>query len=166
MTLDDEIALVVRQERTLVLPAFDEGVAFAIGSTIRERARQEARAIVVDLRTWDRQMFFAATAGTSADNAEWVRRKANAVRRFLRSSYRLVLEKGEAPLNPQFGADTADIVVAGGSFPLSVRGAGIVGAVTVSGLPGRSDHGVVVDALCDHLGVPRGEFALPLKDTA
>lgn len=166
MPLHNEIAWVARQEHALVLPGFDEDVAFAIGSAIRQRALLEALAVVVDLRTWDRQMFFAATAGTSADNAEWVRRKANAVRRFLRSSYRLVLERGEAPLSPQSGVDGADIVVAGGSFPLSVRGAGIIGAVTVSGLPGRADHGLVVDALCDHLGLPRDELALPFEAMA
>ena len=33
-------------------------------------------------------------------------------------------------------------------FRLRVAGAGIVGSVTVSGLPHRADHELVVEALC------------------
>lgn len=161
MGKDVDIALVKRQEQELVLGQFDEAVAYELGSSIRERALVEGLSLVVDIRTWDRQMFFSATAGTSADNAEWVRRKINSVRRFQRASYRLVLERGEGPFSVQSGADSADYVIAGGGFPLRVAGAGIVGCLTISGLPGRSDHGVAVDALCDHLGRDRSEFALP-----
>jgi uncharacterized protein (UPF0303 family) len=158
---EDDITRVIRQEQDLVLRAFDEAVAFRIGSAIYRRAVEEGLSLVVDIRTWDRQLFFAATPGTSSDNAEWVRRKINSVRRFHRASYRLVLERGEVPFSPQSGADPADYVIAGGGFPIRVRGAGIVGALTISGLPGRTDHAVAVDALCDHLGLDRAEFALP-----
>lgn len=160
MGSQSDLERVKRQERDLVLPAFDEDVAFRIGSAIRERALAEGMTLVIDIRSWDRQLFFAATAGTSFDNSEWVRRKINSVRRFQRASYRLVLERGEAPMSPQSGADPADYVIAGGGFPVRVTGAGIVGSVTVSGLPGRTDHGVVVDALCDHLGIARADYAL------
>jgi len=161
MNNEDDIALVKRQEQELVLDRFDEDVAFAIGSSVRERALAEGLSLVVDIRTWDRQLFFSATAGTSADNAEWVRRKINTVRRFQRASYRMVLERGEQPFSPQSGADPADYVIAGGGFPMRVHGAGIVGALTISGLPGRKDHAVAVDALCDYLGRPRADLALP-----
>ena len=160
MTPQDDIALVQKQEQELVLSQFDEDVAFSLGTAMRQRALADGLGIVIDIRTWDRQMFFAATAGTSADNAEWVRRKINSVRRFARASYRLVLERGEEPFSPQSGADPADFVIAGGGFPIRVRNAGIIGCITVSGLPGRRDHGVVVDALCDHLGVDRAIYAL------
>lgn len=163
MAVAQDIALVKKQEQDLVLDAFDETVAFALGVAIRDRALREGLSLVVDVRSWDRQMFFAATSGTSADNAEWVRRKVNTVRRFLRASYRLVLERGEAPFSPQSGADPADYVIAGGGFPLQVKGAGIVGCLTISGLPGRRDHGVAVDALCDHLGLDRSLYALPAE---
>lgn len=164
MTTEEDIARVKRQEAELVLSAFDEAVAFDIGAAIRRRALEEQLSLVVDLRTWDRQLFFAATPGTSADNAEWVRRKINSVRRFQRASYRLVLERGEAPFPPQAGADPADYVIAGGGFPIRVPGAGIIGTLTISGMPGRKDHGVAVDALCDHLGKSRADYALAEPD--
>jgi len=166
MTTAADITLVKKQEQDLVLSEFNEDVAFALGSAIRERALAEGLSLVVDIRSWDRQMFFAATAGTSADNAEWVRRKINTVRRFQRPSYRMVLERGEGPFSPQSGADPADYVIAGGGFPIRVKGAGIVGCLTISGLPGRSDHGVAVAALCDHLGLDRADYALPTEPAA
>jgi uncharacterized protein (UPF0303 family) len=46
----------------------------------------------------------------------------------------------------------SDYASHGGSFPLAVKGAGIVGSVTVSGLPQRADHELVVEALCALLG--------------
>ncbi|MET3898640.1 uncharacterized protein (UPF0303 family) [Devosia sp. UYZn731] len=162
MAAADDIALIKNQEQELVLPAFDEHVAFALGSAIYQRAKAEGLSLVVDIRTWDRQMFFAATPGTSADNAEWVRRKINTVRRFQKASYRLVAERGgDAMFSDIVNAPATDYVIAGGGFPLRVVGAGIIGALTISGLPGRSDHGVAVDALCDYLGRDRTLFALP-----
>ena len=163
MAVEDDIVRVKRQEQDLVLPAFDEDIAFALGSALRQRALEQELGVVIDVRRWDRQLFFAATAGTSADNTEWVRRKINTVRRFQRSSYRMVLERGEVPFSPQSGADPADYVIAGGGFPIQVRHAGIIGCVTVSGLPGRLDHGLVVDALCAHLEVEADSYRLPAQ---
>jgi uncharacterized protein (UPF0303 family) len=51
----------------------------------------------------------------------------------------------------QDGLDTADYAAAGGSFPIRVRGVGVVAAVTISGLPQAQDHAVVVRALEEHL---------------
>lgn len=162
MAAADDIALIKSQEQELVLPSFDEHVAFALGNAIYQRATAEGLSLVVDIRTWDRQMFFAATPGTSADNAEWVRRKINTVRRFQKASYRLVVERGgDAMFSEIVNAPATDYVIAGGGFPLRVAGAGIVGSLTISGLPGRSDHGVAVDALCDYLVRDRTLFALP-----
>ena len=59
------------------------------------------------------------------------------------------------------GLDIADYVLAGGGFPVTVKGAGVIGVIAVSGLPERQDHGVVVEALCNHLGINGQELALP-----
>ncbi|MBD0414337.1 heme-degrading domain-containing protein [Oryzicola mucosus] len=158
----EDIAGIIEQERRLVLPAFDEAVAFALGAAIRERGLKEKLSIVVDIQTWDRPLFYAALPGSSADNANWARRKRNVVRLTLKSTYRLVLEKQRPdrtfPVGQ--GLDPADYVLAGGGFPIAVANAGVIGVIAVSGLPERQDHGVVVDALCDHLGIARAELAL------
>ena len=70
---------------------------------------------------------------------------------FLKSTYRMVLEqqRPDRTFKPGSGIDSADYVLAGGGFPVTVKGAGVIGVIAVSGLPEREDHGVVVDALCD-----------------
>ncbi|MBZ9676566.1 heme-degrading domain-containing protein [Mesorhizobium sp. ES1-1] len=163
MPVAEDIALIKSQETTLVFSTFDEAVAFKIGSAIRERALAESLPIIVDIRTFDRPLFYAAMPGSNASNPDWARRKVNVVRRFLRSSYRMVLEqqRPDRAFKLGEGLDIADYVLAGGGFPVTVKGAGVIGVIAVSGLPEREDHGVVVDAICEHLGIDRRGLALP-----
>lgn len=166
MAIAEDIARIVEQERGLVFPAFDEHAAFAIGSLIRERAVRETLGLVADVRLWDRPLFYCAMPGTTADNPNWVRRKANTVQRLHKSSYRVALESGgtDRLFPPHRGLPAEDYVMAGGGFPIRVRGVGVIGAVTVSGLHERDDHEVAVAAICDYLGVARDSLALaPLE---
>lgn len=163
MTTAGDIETIKRQEAALVFDRFDEAVAFALGSAIRERGLAENMPIVIDIRTFDRPLFYAALPGSNASNPDWARRKINVVRRFLKSTYRMVLEQQSADRTFKVGEglDIADYVLAGGGFPITVKGAGVIGVIAVSGLPEREDHGVVVAALCDFLGVGREKLALP-----
>jgi len=52
--------------------------------------------------------------------------------------------------------------VHGGSFPIRVPAAGVIGSVTVSGVPQRSDHELVIEALCSELGRDYASLRLPL----
>jgi uncharacterized protein (UPF0303 family) len=61
------------------------------------------------------------------------------------------------------GLPVADYASHGGSFPLAVLGTGVVGSVTVSGLPQRDDHELVVEALCVLLGRSYAELKLELE---
>ena len=163
MAASDDIQTIRRQEAELVFDCFDEAAAFALGTAIRERALKEGLPIVVDIRTFDRPLFCAAMSGSNASNPDWARRKTNVVKRFLKSTYRMVLEqqRPDRTFKPGEGLDIADYVLAGGGFPIAVKGAGVIGVIAVSGLPERDDHGVVVDALCAHLGKDARALALP-----
>lgn len=163
MAVADDIALIRQQEATLVFDRFDDATAFEIGSAIRRRGLAEAMPIVVDIRTFDRPLFYAALPGSNASNPDWARRKINTVRRFLRSTYRMVLEqqRPDRTFKVGEGIDIADYVLAGGGFPVTVKGAGVIGVIAVSGLPERQDHGVVVEALCAFLGKDHAALALP-----
>lgn len=166
MPVADDIARIIEQEAALVFPVFDEATAFAIGSAIRERGLRDNLPIIVDIRTWDRPLFYAALPGSTADNANWARRKRNTVRNFLKSTYRLVLEqqRPDRTFKPGAGLDSADYVLAGGGFPITVKGAGVIGVIAVSGLPEREDHGVVVEAVARHLGLDSQALALPTEN--
>jgi uncharacterized protein (UPF0303 family) len=117
-------------------------------------AAERKLAVVIDIRRFGQPLFYAAMEGTTPDNVEWVRRKSNVVARFHRSSYAVGLQekKKSQTIYESQGLSLADYATHGGSFPLSAEGAGIVGSVTVSGLPMRQDHELVIEALCALLG--------------
>jgi uncharacterized protein (UPF0303 family) len=163
MALADDIAKIIEQEKALVFPSFDEAAAFAIGSAIWQYGRDSALTLVADVRLWDRPLFYATLPGTTGDNADWVRRKSNTVKRLHRSTYRVVLERtfDERVFPPHRVLDAQDYAIAGGGFPINVRGIGIVGSVTVSGLSERDDHSVAVTAIAQHLGLDVAGLSLP-----
>lgn len=163
MAVDDDITGIKAQEAALVFDSFDEATAFAIGSRLRDRAIAETLPIIIDIQLWDRPLFYAALPGSTGANPNWARRKRNVVKMFLASTYRLVLEQQRPDRTFKIGEGLGvdDYVLAGGGFPIAVKGAGVIGAIAVSGLPEREDHGVIVDVLCDHLGRARAEMALP-----
>lgn len=153
MSLTDDLERVVLQERELRFPRFDAEAAWQLGTRLRAMAQERGLAIVIDVRRFNQPLFYTALEGTTPDNPEWVRRKTNVVARYHRSSYGMGLNlqlKGQTL--EERGHATADFAAHGGSFPIHVEGAGIVGCVTVSGLPQRDDHEIVVEALCAHLG--------------
>ena len=162
MSAADDIAKIIRQETELVFATFDEAAAFEVGCLMRTRALADKLPIIIDIRLWDRPLFYAALPGSTAANANWARRKGNVVKMFHKSTYCMVLEKGreDRTFSPGEGLDPADYVLAGGGFPIRVAGAGIVGVIAVSGLPERQDHGVVVDAICEYLKLDGNALAL------
>lgn len=163
MSSQDDIERIIKQERELVFPRFDEAVAFSLGMRVRERGLRDGLGLVCDVRTWERPLFYTALPKTTGDNQHWVRRKANLVQRVAKSSYRVVLENksGVDHFLPRRGLDDADFVMAGGGFPIRVANAGMIGCITISGLHERDDHAVAVQALCEELGLDTAAFALP-----
>lgn len=153
MGLNQDLERIAVQERELVFQTFDATTAWNVGARLHAMATERRLAIVIDLRRFGQPMFYAGLNGTTPDNVEWVRRKSNVVARFHRSSYAVGLKeklKGESLEDTQ-GLARADYATHGGSFPITVAGAGVIGSVTVSGLPQRSDHELVVEALCAEL---------------
>jgi len=103
--------------------------------------------------------------GTSPNNSDWVRRKRNTVELMEISSYAvgLALELEKSDLQAKSGLPQRDYASHGGSFPIRIKGTGCVGVVTVSGVPQREDHAIVVEALADMCGVPLKSIALSVQ---
>ena len=89
MSLETEIAAVIRQEDALKFKSFNEADAWKLGQQMHHAATKAGHPFLIEIRLGGRQLFVSALAGTSADNSEWVRRKANSVMRFHKSSYRV-----------------------------------------------------------------------------
>lgn len=165
-TAHDDLSRVILQESELRLPHFDNNDAWKLGNLVRELAMQRGHSLAIDLRRFghpNQQLFFCALPGTTPDNARWVERKANVVARFHRSSYQLglFLAKNNVSFSEKYSLPDGDYACHGGSFPIHVAGTGIVGALTVSGLPQRQDHNLVVEALSITLGLDPEMLKLP-----
>lgn len=158
-----DIEKVKAQEDALAFDRFSELDAAAIGLAIRETCLAAGHPVSIDIRLWDRQLFFVGLPGTKTDHQEWIRRKSNVVRRFHRSSYLqgllLAQDKG-GQWRWDDGVDPADYAAHGGAFPIRLTGL-VIGAVTLSGLRQRQDHELVVEALCHHLGRDYAALRLP-----
>ncbi|PFG41644.1 uncharacterized protein (UPF0303 family) [Isoptericola jiangsuensis] len=145
------VAEVEQQERELTLARFTHDDAWRLGCLLVELATERDLAVTVDVRKGTQQVFHAAREGTTADNDSWVERKVRVVQRFGASSYLVGLRaraKG-TDFNAQHQLPLQEYAAHGGAFPVRVDGVGVVGTVTVSGLPQADDHALVVEALRD-----------------
>jgi len=87
--------------------------------------------------------------GAAADQADWIRRKNNVVARFGRCSFYIGIDhkhRGVAFDEIKY-LDPQDYAANGGAFPITIKGIGMIGTVTVSGLRQAEDHALVVEAL-------------------
>lgn len=143
------LAQLLEQEQTIQFDEFSNRTALDIGLRLVAAARDAGKAIMVDIRRDDLLLFQHAMDGTGADNADWIRRKNNVVRRSAHSSfyagnyYRSIGTSFEE----HWQLDPRDYAAHGGAFPLLLKGVGMVGTITVSGLPQAEDHALVVSVL-------------------
>ncbi|MGX7006120.1 heme-degrading domain-containing protein [Caballeronia sp. KNU42] len=165
ITLD--LQQIEQQEKLLVVPRFDADFGWRIGTHLHELAEARGLAIAIDVRTFGHAIFFSALAGATPDNADWVRRKSKIVAQFRCSSYAvgLRLAQSASTLADKFGLSNADYAAHGGSFPLIVPGVGVIGSITVSGLPQREDHELTVEAMCALLGHDYANLRLPHEES-
>ncbi len=134
MSIADDLEKIALQERTLQYVRFDHETAWRLGSALRAMSVARGHIVVIDVRRFGQQL----------------------------SSYAigLALDQKQSNITEKYALPAADYVTHGGSFPIAVAGAGVIGAVTVSGLVQRADHELVVEALCAELGLSYEELKL------
>ena len=150
------------QVRRLRFGAFDENDAWELGADLRRRALERDVAVTIEVRLAGSTVFLHAMPGTAPANADWARRKRNVVELLHRPSYAIGLEAkrdGRSELD-QMGLADSEVASHGGAFPIVVDGVGCIGVVTVSGLPQRDDHELVVEALAERCGVDLADVRL------
>ena len=157
---EERIEILRKQETLAQFQSFTEETAFDLGSALYGLVRGKRLPVVVNIRTSDRTLFHAALPGATPDNDNWVRRKSNVVLRFHQSSLlygQLLAAKGRV-ISEEWGLNPLDFAGHGGSFPIHVKKAGVVAAITVSGLPQVDDHRMVIEALSQFLKIELPNF--------
>jgi uncharacterized protein (UPF0303 family) len=153
---DDSGALIAEleaQERRLRFTRFDNTDAWRLGSAMVAAAVERELPVTVDIRRHGHQLFHAALPGTTAENDSWIDRKVRVVGRFAEASYlvgRRLAATGTR-LDEDLGVDPRLFAAHGGAFPIRVRDVGVIGTVTVSGLPQADDHAFVTEMIAAFL---------------
>ena len=143
------------QERRLVFRQFTHDDAWALGCLLVDLARERQAPVAVDIHRAGQQLFHAALPGSAPDNDAWIARKRRVVERYGAASYLVGTRfRAKGTTFEESSRLDPDVYAAhGGSFPINVEGVGVIGAVTVSGLPQLEDHRFVVAALEQFLGL-------------
>ena len=154
MNIPDDLERIAQQEAVFVFDKFDANTAWELGARIKAVAERRGVAVAFDVTLNGATVFYHGMPGTTLDHADWIRRKRAVAHRFQRPSYvvALWLQRDGTTLAESHGASAAEYAPHGGAFPIRVKNVGVVGTVTVSGVPQRDDHGIVVEALAGLFG--------------
>ena len=147
--MEDILKQLLHEEQELQFKRFNEETAWQIGSQLVEQATREELPVTIDISRGNHQLFHASLRGTSADNDEWVKRKIRLVYRFGHSSFymgQLLKSKGKR-IEEAYLLSEKDYAPHGGCFPIILKDTGMVGTITISGLPQEEDHKLVVQAI-------------------
>lgn len=148
----EAIEALERQEEELLFDSFDHADAWRLGSRLTEMAQAADHAIGIDIRRPGLILFRAALPGITPDQESWIARKSALVLRMEASSALVDARLSSAGIDASaVGWLGADYAVTGGSFPVRVRGVGVVAAVTASGLSSQEDHDLIVEGIRQHL---------------
>ena len=146
----------LQQEEELQFNDFTNETALRLGLFFAEIAKQEGKAITIDIARNGQQLFHYALPGTAADNDAWIERKKRVVNRYGHSSFYVGnLFRAEGLVFEEKSRLDRDLYAAdGGCFPVLIRRVGAVGTITVSGLPQAEDHELLVRVLRAFLAGP------------
>ncbi len=162
MNLQQQLTLSQQHQQRLQLTHFNYEIVWQLGEKIKQQAERQGLALAINIRINGQTLFSYAMPGTSAENADWLRRKRNVVELLGTSSYAagLMLQQRQTSLEERYGVSLRDYAALGGGFPLQVKQAGIIGSVNVSGAPHLDDHNMLLQVLADFIGLPAGSIEL------
>ncbi|MDD4081045.1 MAG: heme-binding protein [Eubacteriales bacterium] len=142
------LEIVMAQEETLRLERFDAADAWQLGLILREKGLETGADLGLHISLLGTQVFHCSLGQPKPNFDHWIARKEKGVLECWKSSLRLKLEAltGGDQLEDH-GFTDQEVVFCGGCFPIRLKGLGVVGAVTVSGLNDLQDHQLAVDAL-------------------
>jgi uncharacterized protein (UPF0303 family) len=159
----DDLLILAQQETLLRFPAFGPHTAWQLGSLLHAALLTQTPGCTVEIELHHKLLFACTTPGAKPNQADWIRRKRNTVRHLRRSSYAVGRELAlhNTTLDSAHHLDEADFAAHGGGFPIRLNDdpETILGTITLSGLPQRDDHNLVVTAIAQQLGVTIPQLA-------
>lgn len=143
-----------KQEEELQFEHFSNEDAIKLGLIIYEIAKKETLPVTIDIMRSGQQLFHISMPGTTPDNDEWVRRKVKLVNRVQHSSFYVgtELRSENKTLEERSEISHYEYAAHGGCFPVRVKGTGMVGTITVSGLEQSEDHALVIRGIKEFFG--------------
>ena len=151
--MDDQLKQLLQEEQELQFNRFNEETAWEIGSQLVTSSKSAGLPVTIDITRGNHQLFHVSLPGTSADNDEWIKRKVRLVNRFGHSSFYMgqLLKSKEKSIEQAYLIPESEYGPHGGCFPVIVKGTGMVGTITISGLSQEEDHKLVVQAIRNYL---------------
>jgi len=147
--LQSLIGRIENEMTALQFPRFSPDDALALGTLLVDLGTSRNLPIAIDVRRGEHVLFHVSLAGATRDNGLWIKRKSRTAERYevpsLLVGLRGRLGGGRIEDNGWF--DQSRYASHGGAFPIVVKGTGCVATATVSGLPQKADHDLVVEAL-------------------
>jgi len=153
MSHEESLRQLEEEFEALQFSAFGFDEALSIGLDLVGTARKGGLPVAININFNRQMLFHAALPGSTPDNDHWIARKNRVVDRFFQSSLYIATQlrhKGKT-IEEVYGLSSVDYAPYGGAVPIRIRGVGVVGAITVSGLPDHEDHRMVVAAIQRHL---------------
>ncbi len=144
-----------QQEQELQFTSFTNDMVLTLGMALLQEAKKRGKPLTIDITRSGQQIFHFAMTGTAVDNDEWIKRKNNVVNRFGHSSYFIgvTLKATDKTMEEKYLISSGTYAAHGGAFPIIIKNVGIVGTITVSGLPQEEDHELVVSTLRKFLAI-------------
>ncbi|ANQ20115.1 hypothetical protein BA893_22170 [Vibrio natriegens] len=143
----------LEQEAELQLNHFNHGTAWELGCALKSAAEGRSATVFIEVYAFEQVLFSYAMEGSTKDKQDWAKRKRQSVLRFGHSSHYLghYNASKQRDFDSQPHIDAREYCAHGGAFPIRIKGSGLVGVITVSGLPSEEDHNMVIEVLRAHL---------------
>ncbi len=148
----EHLTQLLAQETELQFAQFNNETAWKLGCEIKQETEKLSESVAIEIYAFEQVLFSYAMLKTSKDHQDWARRKRQSVLCYGHSSYYIGQYNAtkQREFESQAHIDAREYCSHGGSFPIRIKNCGIVGAITVSGLPQEDDHNLVVNTLREY----------------